>query len=387
MRHRVVPVVAAVGLADSLGRVLAQDVRAASDAPAFDRSLFDGFAVCAADVRRPGAVLRIVEEIYAGRPPCRTVSKGMCAAIATGAMLPKGADAVVKKEDTQLLHPHRVVIRTTAEKGGNFTRRGSYFKKGARLLKRGMLLDAAKIGLLASQGVARVHVLRPPRVSVLSTGDEIMEAGRRARPAQVRNASAPMLLAALERLGIEGRYLGLVPDRPEALKRKLAEGLRGDMLIVTGAVSAGKKDYVPAELRKLGVRVIFHKVRIRPGKPVLLGRRGSCVVFGLPGNAVSSLVTFHLFVRPVLERFMGRPVETDFEQGVLTKTTGNDSGRLSFLPGRLVRRAGKNNVTPLRFCDSSDLRAAAAADVFYVLKETQIKAGKGTAVPFLRIPS
>ncbi len=385
-RHRVVPTGMRAGLVDSRYRVLARDVRAASDAPAFDRSLFDGYAVRAADVRKPGAALRIVEEVFAGSPPRKAVTRGTCAWIATGAMLPQGADAVVKKEDVWLLSGDCAVMQATVSKGENFTRKGSYFKKGARLLKKGTLLDAARIGLLASQGVTYVRVFRPPRVAVLSTGDEIVEGGRCVRPTQIRNASAPMLLAALDRLGIEGRYLGRVKDRPGALRKKLAQGLRDDVLVVTGAVSVGKKDWVPVTLKKLGVRVIFHKARIRPGKPILFGSRGRRVVFGLPGNAVSSLVTFLLFVKPVLERFMGRPADTVFEEGVLAATTGNASGRLSFLPARLERRAGKNAITPLRFCDSSDLRAAADADAFYVLKETQTKAGKGTRVPFFRIP-
>ncbi len=391
-RHRVSPKTMRADLAQSRYRVLAEDVRAVSDAPAFDRSLFDGYAVRASDVKKAGAALRIIEEVPAGKRPREVLQRGTCAAIATGAMLPKGADAVAKKEDVWLLSADCAVMQTVVKKGENFTRRGSYFKRGASLLRRGASLDAARIGLLASQGVTRVRVLRPPRVAVLSTGDEIVEAGRAAGPTQVRNASAPMLLAALDRLGIKGLYLGCVKDRPAALKKRLAQGLRHDVLVVTGAVSMGRKDYVPAMLRKLGVRILFHKVRIRPGKPVLFGTRGRCAVFGLPGNAVSSLVTFLLFVKPVLERLMGRPAQTLFEKGVLAKATGNDSGRLSFLPGRLKEKEGRpararlRVITPLRFCDSSDLRAAAEADVFYVLKETQAKAGKGTAVPFLRIP-
>ncbi len=385
-RHRVLRTVARGGLAESRDRILAEDFRAASDAPAFDRSLFDGYAVRAADVRRPGTPLRIIEEVFAGQRPRKTLQKGTCAWIATGAMLPKGADAVVKKEDVGLLSGDCAVVQTAVKKGANFTRKGSYFKKGRCLLRRGTLLDAAPIGLLASQGVKGVGTFRPPRVAVLSTGDEIVEAGRPRQRTQIWNASAPMLLAALNRLGIEGRYLGCVKDRPGALKKKLAQGLRDDVLIVTGAVSAGKKDEVPAMLKKLGVRIVFHRVRIRPGKPVLFGVRGRRLVFGLPGNVVSSLVTFVLFVKPVLERFVGRPDRTSFEKGVLTKATGNDSGRLSFLPGRLERRGGRDRITPLRFCDSSDLRAAANADVFYVLKENQEQVGRGVSVPFLRIP-
>ncbi len=386
LKHRVVPRVVRAGLAEGRHRVLAEDVCAASEAPAFDRSLFDGYAVRAADVHRPGAALRITEEIPAGRWPRKALKRGTCAAIATGAMLPEGADAVVKKEEVDLFSGNCAVMQTAVRKGENFTRKGSYFKKGARLLRRGALLDAARIGLLASQGVKGVCIFRPPRVALLATGDEIVEAGRPARPTQIRNASAPMLLAALNRLGIEGRYLGCVKDKPEALKRRLAQGLRDDVLIVTGAVSVGKKDQVPAMLKNLGVSIVFHKVRIRPGKPVLFGVRGRSVVFGLPGNAVSSLVTFLLFVKPLLERFMGRSGRTSFDKGILAKATGNDSGRLSFLPGRLERRGGKDRIVPLRFCDSSDLRAAADANVFYVLKEDQRKAGRGARVPFWRIP-
>jgi molybdopterin molybdotransferase len=195
-----------------------------------------------------------------------------------------------------------------------------------------------------------------------------------------------MLTAALAVLGIEPVVLGRARDVAGSVERRLRQGLDYDILIVTGAVSAGERDLVPGVLRKLGVDILFHKARIRPGKPVLVGRRRRSLVFGLPGNTVSSLVTFYLFVRPVIERLMGLPAGWVFEKGLLAGPADNASGRLSFLPGRLKEKGARRAITPLRFCDSSDLRSAAAADVFYVLKEDQVKAPAGTPVRFFRIP-
>jgi len=371
-------------LAKSYRAVLAADVRAAEDSPSFSRSLMDGFAVCARDTRR-SLPLRILGFTPAGRAPLWRVRRGACVRIATGAPVPSGADAVIKVEDT-FFSGGRLVCGVPVCKGENITPKGTYFRKGARLLARGTRLEAASIALLASQGVRRVSVYKRPRVAVLATGDEIIESGRKKTAAQIWNASTPMLVSALTSLGVTPVYLGCVRDDAAAAGRLLRQGLTYDVFIVTGAVSMGERDFVPGALRRLGVEPLFHKVRIRPGKPVFLGRRSRCIVFGLPGNAVSSLVTFFLFVRPVLERLQGLDGRTVFEEGVLAGPAGNASGRLSFLPGRLKRQAGRDRIMPLCFHDSSDLRSAAAADVFYCLRESQVKAARGTRVPFFRIP-
>ncbi|MGE5279265.1 MAG: molybdopterin molybdotransferase MoeA [Deltaproteobacteria bacterium] len=367
------------------GSVLAGVVRAKADSPDFTRALMDGFAVRGRDTGA-GAVVRVVGFAPAGRVFRGRVEPGTCVRIATGAPLPRGADAVIKLEDTRSVPGGCVACLSSVSAGANRTLRGAYFRAGTVLVEPGTRLGAAHIALLASQGVRRVRVYKEPRVGLLATGDEIVEPGRKKTPGRIWNASAPMLLSALSSLGIAPAYLGCVRDEPAQIGRRLRRGLAYDILIVTGAVSVGERDFVPGVLKQLGVRTLFHKVRIRPGKPVFLGRRGRCVVFGLPGNAVSSLTTFHLFVRPVVRRLMGLEGGTLFETGPLAAPAENASGRLSFLPGRLKTRGGRTWIAPLPFCDSSDLRAAAAAQVFYALRETQIKAAKGTTVPFFRIP-
>jgi len=364
---------------------LARPVHATEDSPRFTRSLMDGYAVRAADTRNRQP-LRVLGFVPAGWAHRGRVRPATCVLIATGAPVPAGADAVVRLEDALNVPGGRMACGVPVRRGENITLRGACFRKGAMLLAPGTWLGASQIALLASQGECRVRVYGKPRVAVISTGDEIVEAGRPKAPARIWNASAPMLVSALRSFGIEPEYLGCVRDDAGEVKRRLRQGLSRDILIVTGAVSAGNRDFVPGALRQLGAKILFHKVRIRPGKPVLLARRGRSIVFGLPGNAVSSFVTFLLFVRPFLERSLGLPGALVFEKGVLASAAGNTSGRLSFLPGRLKEGRGRVQIVPLRFCDSSDLRSAAAADVFYVLREAQVKAGKGTAVPFFRIP-
>jgi molybdopterin molybdotransferase len=372
-------------LTEALGLVLAQDVLAREDGPAFHRSVMDGFAVRSADTARSSMTLKVIDILSAGARPKQGIKKGEAIQIATGTMLPPGADAVVAKEDVRVgLGP---CVRTSkrVSRGEFVYFRGSDFKKGTVLLKKGTRLSDVGVALLASQGLSRVLVYPRPSVALVATGDEVVEPGRARRGAQVWNATAPMLLASLRRLGVTTIYLGIARDERLSLKDLLRRGLRHDILLVTGAVSVGSKDLVPSVLAELGVKTLFHRVKMRPGKPILFGRKGRCMVFGLPGNPLSTWIGFSLFVRPVLLGVSGLEETTQTQEGQLAVDVRNTSGRLSFLPARLQEIRGRRLISPLPYSGSADLLAASRADVFFVVPAQRTKLVKGSNVAFMRM--
>lgn len=372
-------------LTEALGLVLAEDVLAREDGPAFHRSVMDGFAVRSADTAGPSVTLKVVGILTAGAASQRRLQKGQAIQIATGAMLPLGADAVVAKEDAEVGPGSLVKIFKKVDRGTDVYFRGSDFKKGAVLLKKGAVLTDLGVAFLASQGLSHILAYPRPRVALVSTGDEVVEAGRARRGAQVWNATAPMLLASLRRLGVATTYLGIARDKRSQLKDLLRRGLRHDMLLVTGAVSAGSKDFVPSVLASLGVRTLFHKVRMRPGKPLLFGRKGECLVFGLPGNPLSTWIGFSLFVRPAVFEASGLKETMEAQEGQLTQDVRNTSGRLSFLPARLKEIRGKRLIFPLSYAGSADLLAANRADAFFVISAQATELAKGSNVVFMRM--
>ncbi|MFH0877424.1 MAG: gephyrin-like molybdotransferase Glp [Candidatus Omnitrophota bacterium] len=384
-RHTAFRKVCRINLQEAFNRVLAQDIFANQDSPHFDKSFMDGYALNAKDIRRIPETLRISAQIRAGQIPRGPLRKGTCAQIATGAMLPKASDAVVIKEKARLVSEGIVAILHRPSSGDHIYRRGEFFKKGKRILGQGAVINSAAIALLASQGISKVLVFGAPRVALLSTGDEIADLGSRKKTAGVWNATAPMLEALLRAMGVRPRYLGLVLDQPGRMHKKITQGLKYDILIITGAVSAGDFDFVPAVLKKAGVKVLFHKVAIRPGKPLLFGKCGRHLVFGLPGNPVSSWLDFFLFIKPVIQKMIGLDAGVAFEQGVLGKTITHDPDRLSFWPARVSFRGSTFKVDPLRYAGSADLGALARANALALLTRHRRKFAKNSKIKFMRI--
>ncbi len=369
----------------ALFRSLAWDVRAVEDGPDFDKSVMDGFALRAIDVRDLPAVLKVIEFVPAGRCPEKKLKKGECSRIATGAMVPRGADAVVMREATEPFGPARVRIFSSVRRGENIYRKGSDFRRGSLLLEKGTSLNTARVALLASQGFKSVPVFDAPSVALLSTGNEIVEPGSRKRRGAIWNSSASMLSYALNAMNIPVHYLGVSRDALGPLLKKIRRGLKYDCLIITGAVSVGELDLVPQALRKLKVRTIFHKVALRPGKPLLFAAAGDSLVFGLPGNPVSSFISFFLFIKPALLKMRGANYGLILEEGFLTKDVYNKSGRFSLLPARLKGGPDRLRLEPLRYSGSADLKAVAASDAFFCMGPRQTKLSKNAVVKFLRI--
>jgi molybdopterin molybdotransferase len=303
-----------VPTAEALGLAVAEDVVSDTDSPPFDKALMDGYAVRSADVSGE-TVLSVVEEITAGRVATRPVQAGEAARIMTGAPMPAGADAVVRIEDTRFdTTTGAVTIQTsTVTAGTNMMLRGTSMRRGDVVLTAGRELRAQELGALAEMGVAAVPVRRRPRVAILATGDELVSVGERPGPGQIRNSNETMLIAQVRRAGGEPAPLGIARDNRPELAAKIRDGLRCDVLLLSGGVSAGKLDLVPSELDAAGVKQVFHKVNVKPGKPLWFGSCetrnradcGLCFVFGLPGNPVSSMVCFELFARTAIRRLMG----------------------------------------------------------------------------------
>jgi molybdopterin molybdotransferase len=367
-----------VGLEEALGRVLAEDVASDVDLPPFDRVAMDGYALRAADVPTAPVALDVIGEVRAGQWPDLTVGPGQAARIMTGAPLPAGADAVQQVEKTQPLDEFRVTVLAGVVSGANVARRGSEVRAGDIVLALGRAIDPSAIAVLASAGKARVRVARKPVVALLVTGDEIVDVGVRPGPGQIRNTNGPAVAAQARLAGADVRLLGVAPDRQDAIVEALRAGLAADVLVVSGGVSAGDYDLVEPALLDLGATFLFTRVAIKPGAPLVFGTCGQALVFGLPGNPVSTQVTFDLFVRPALlkmqgARILARPrVEVE-----LLGAVGTRAGRRSHVPARVRFEGGRLVARPVRSMGSGDLAAHARANALVVIEADRVQAGAG----------
>ena len=368
-----------VALAEALGRVLAEDVAADRDLPPFDRSAMDGYALRAADVAQAPCALELVGEVRAGDWPTLNVGPGQAAKIMTGAPLPPGATAVQQVEKTRPLDEFRVTIEAAVGEGQHVAPRGSEVRAGDVVLERGRVIDPAAIAVLATTGQARVRVARRPVVAVLVTGDEIVDVASVPGPSQIRNSNGPAVAAQARLAGASVRLLGVAPDRRDATVAALGDGLAGvDVLLVSGGVSAGDYDLVEPALVELGTTLFFTKVAIKPGAPLVFGRRGETLVFGLPGNPVSAQVTFDLFARAALLRLQGARVASRPRVGVeLAGPFRNRSGRTCHLPARIRFEDGRLVARGLRSTGSGDLVAHARANALVVLEAGRVQAERG----------
>jgi molybdopterin molybdotransferase len=369
----------------ALGRVLAESVASDLDMPPFDKALMDGYAVRGADVASPPATLEVIEEITAGMTPARAVGPGQASRIMTGAPIPEGADTVVVVEQTRMLDDGRVRIDGPVVKpGANVLKRGREMRQGEMVLCAGTVLRPQEIGVLATLGRAEALVTPPPRLSVIATGDELVEPPIVPGPGQIRNSNAPMLVAQATRAGATARSLGIARDRVESLRPLIHEGLdTSDVVILSGGVSAGKLDLVPGVLRELGVEPHFHKVRLKPGKPLFFGTCGRKLVFGLPGNPVSSFVCFELFIRPAVRRLAGRAdLDLPAVRATLAADFAYSTDRPTYHPARLDLGASEWRVAPVPWFGSADLRAFLAATGLLVLPagDNALRAGQGVVV-------
>jgi molybdopterin molybdotransferase len=374
----------AVPLASALGRTLARDIRAGGNVPPFDKATMDGYAVRAGDTDK-GVELEVTEDLPAGRVSRRQLGPGQAARIMTGAPLPRGADAVVMVEDTEETDD-RVRILRPVKPGDNIGEAGEDLKQGDLILERGDVIGPAEVGMLATLGHAAAWVTRRPKVAVVATGDEIVEPGRRARPGQIRNANGPALLAAAIQAGAVAFYLGIARDRNASLQRKIRKAEEADLLVLSGGVSVGGHDLVKDELRDAGVKPVFWQARIKPGKPVFFGTSGRLRIFGLPGNPTSAMVTFHLFVRPAIDRLLGRKaVGPRAGKAVLTQAVDLKPGRTQFLRAVASGDGPEFRVVPYPDQRSGVLRSMVKSRVLIVAGPDVTRLDEGQSVDVLFI--
>lgn len=356
-----------IELAQSLGMALSADIRSSIDSPPFDKSLVDGFAIKAADLATGSAKLTVIEVVTAGHIPIRPVVSGHATQIMTGAPIPAGADAVVKVEETERTAEFVVIKSTPHQVGSNIVRRGTSIRTGDPVLKAGTLLNGSRIGALAELGFEKILVRRRPTVAILATGDELVPIAQVPGPGQIRNSNEVMLASQIESAGGIPVPLGIARDVREDLQSKIRLGLTCDVLVLSGGVSAGTLDLVPSVLTEMGVQEVFHKVAIKPGKPIWFGQRTAsespCSVFGLPGNPVSSLVCCELFVRTAIRQMMGiDPAVPQAVQGRLEHEYSTKADRPTYHPARLTWKPDGLAVTLVAWHGSSDLCGTVAAN-------------------------
>jgi len=357
-----------VKLADALGRVLAEDAVSNIDSPPHDKSLMDGFAVRTIDLTEGTADLSVIEELTAGEVPTRDVGPQQATRIMTGAPIPSGADAVVMVERTSQLPdrqgaPQVRIDDPTVRPQQNIMRLGVSIRRGDVVLPAGRTLRPVDIGLLAEAVGGAVSVSPQSTVAVLATGNELTDAEQPAA-GQIRNSNGPMLLACSQQAGAATVDLGVARDELSDLTDRIRQGLKADVLVMSGGVSAGVLDLAPQALASCGVRQVFHKVRLKPGKPLWFGvadhNDHRTLVFGLPGNPVSGLVCFMLFVAPTLAALSGRSFKATQASAALATEFTQRSDRPVYWPATLDPR--QSVATPLAWKGSADLRTLAEAD-------------------------
>jgi molybdopterin molybdotransferase len=372
-----------VALKDALGSTLAENVVSDLNNPPFNKALMDGYAIRAEDITEGFARLKVIEEVAAGSVPSRPVQKGEATRIMTGAPLPEGAVLVVPFEESVYEESTGQELTGTVElkaskrtAGSNMMPEATVLKKGDTVLKEGTVLQFQELGALAEIGKSKLKVYPPPEISVLATGDELVEVSVQPIEGQIRNSNETMLVAQIENVGAVANRLGIAKDVQEKIEEKIIQGLKSDILLLSGGVSAGKLDLVPAALKKCGVREVFHKVKLKPGKPIWFGAYQkknkqeeikTCYVFGLPGNPVGSMICFELFVKTAIRSLMGiTPPVPQIVQAKLENEYSKKGDRELYHPCSLKNESGMNSVSLIRWQGSADLQSTVKANAMAV---------------------
>jgi molybdopterin molybdotransferase len=373
----------------SLGRVIAEDIFAPRDIPPLDNSAMDGYAVRSADIKGASSEnpisLKVTEELPAGALPQKAIAKGEAIRIMTGAPIPSGADTVVMVEDTEKAD-HHVRVFQGVPPGENIRFAGEDIRKGDRVVSKGSVIRAAEVGMLASVGRASVHVHQRPVVAILCTGDELVDVDEGIADHKIVSSNSYTLCAQVMECGALPLQLGIAKDKPEEIEDKLRQGLRADVILSSAGVSVGDYDLVKDILGNIGFQLDFWRVAMRPGQPLAFGTIGGKPTFGLPGNPVSSMVSFEQFVRPSLLKMMGhkrlfRPVV----EAILKEDITKKPDRRHFMRARISLEGDRYVVTTTGPQGSGILNSMVEANGLLIVpqEKTEIKAGEKVRVQIL----
>jgi molybdopterin molybdotransferase len=368
----------------TLSRILAEPITADRDVPPFPRAMRDGYAIRASDLESLPVRLKILGEIKAGGDPSAFhVEPGQAVSIMTGAPAPMGADAVVMVEHTSSAGDMVEVAKGVAS-GDNIVPTGAEARRGDSLLAPGTRIDEAVIAVAASVGTARIQVYTRPKVAILSTGDELVDIRETPGPSQIRNSNSHSLAAQVRKAGGEPAILPIAPDEKTRLRSLIEEGLRSDLLLLSGGVSVGRYDFVEQVLEDLGAEFFFTGALIQPGRPVVFGRVRDTYFFGLPGNPVSTMVTFELFARPILEALSGAtPRLLRFLHARLKAAIARKPGLKRFLPATLSGEFENAEVELTPWQGSGDLASTARANCYVVVAADREQLATDEWVPVL----
>ncbi|MFQ5674140.1 MAG: gephyrin-like molybdotransferase Glp [Nitrospinales bacterium] len=379
-----------VPIGQALGRVLCEDIVARRPNPPLDNSAMDGYALIAEDVRSATAdrpvKLEVLENVQAGHTGHSQVRPGTAIRIMTGAPVPPGADAVIMQEDTEA-NGNYVLVKDKADVGENIRLAGEDVRQGEVVIKKGVTLQPAHIGMMAVVGRSHIYVAQQPSVAIISTGDEIKDLDETLTGPSIYNSNGYMLEAQVRSAGGIPVYLGIAPDREEVLVEKFNQALKNDLVISSGGVSVGDYDLVKATLKKLGQEMLFWKVAMKPGKPLAFGKIGQTPIFGLPGNPVSSFVSFEQFVRPAIGKMLGgTDTANKTVEAKLTRTIRKKPGRQHFLSSRIAWKDGAYSVNPSEEQGSGILKSMSNANALLVFPRdaTELREGEIVTVQLLK---
>jgi molybdopterin molybdotransferase len=370
-------------LKDSIGMILNENIYSGVEMPPFDKSAMDGYAVISRDSRKIPAVLKCIGVIQAGSKAVKRMRKGECIKIMTGAPIPGNADSVIKVEDTNSSGRSVELFKST-RKYENVCKKGEDIRSGMKVVNRGTKILPSHVAVIAACGRKYVSVIKRPRVAIINTGEEIIVAGKKLGRGEIYNSNGPTLSALLQADGFEPVYLGVVKDKKSDLLRVIKKGLKVDVLLISGGVSMGDYDFVPEVLGMLGVRKIFHKVKVKPGKPLFFGKKdGNKYVFGIPGNPVSTYVTYNVFIYPALNKMMGlKNNGLDLKKGIMEASYKKKSGRKQFVLVNVDKKSGKYFLTPRCSHGSGDILSLSRADGIMVVEKDVTELKKKSEVFF-----
>jgi len=381
-----------IEIIDPLGRVLAEDIISDFDVPSFDRSAMDGFAIISDDTfsgsKESPVFLEVIGEIKAGEKKILKIEKGKAISIMTGAKIPNGSDAIIKIEDVKEIIKNGkryIKIDRPVKKGENVSRKGEDIKKGEIVLKKGTFIDSAVFSMLAYLGKEKILVYKKPKVAILSTGDEIKKVGEKLKEGEIYDSNSYSIYALTKKYGGNPHILGIAKDNPEILDKFIKKGLLYDLFIISGGVSEGKYDIVVDILKKNKVKMIFHKVAVKPGKPTFFGKKGKTIIFGLPGYPVSTYINFENLVKISLYKMTGRNMPERFKfTGILKEDVENKGDRDEFL--RVIAEIENGNVyiRPYPSQKSGVLSSVVYSNaILYLKKGEKKKKGEKVIVEYL----